>query len=255
MNNKKLQDMKSELNLLKEKLTTHPLFEKLETLNDLAIFMEWHVFPVWDFMSLNKRLQRDLTCVTLPWLPPKNRKAARLINEIICGEETDINPKGGNMSHYELYSEAMKEVGANTSQIEKFVELLYDGEDYVKALNDVKAPEPVKKFVKNTLDVAINGSTENVIGSFFFGRENVIPPMFQRILDKWKIGRKNAPLFSFYLDRHIQLDAEEHGPAALAMINDLFPDAESQLAVYETAIEAVKERIELWDELQKFLNK
>ncbi len=63
----------------------HSLNSMLETPAHLRCFMEYHVFAVYDFMSLVKRLQRDLTCLDIPWLPP-NRKHARLINEIVMGE-------------------------------------------------------------------------------------------------------------------------------------------------------------------------
>ena len=63
----------------------HSLNSALKTPADLRCFMEYHVFAVYDFMSLIKRLQKDLTCLDIPWLPPK-REHARLINEIVMGE-------------------------------------------------------------------------------------------------------------------------------------------------------------------------
>ena len=67
----------------------HSLNRALETPANLRCFMEYHVFAVFDFMSLVKRLQKDLTCLDIPWLPP-NRKYARLINEIVMGEVSQL---------------------------------------------------------------------------------------------------------------------------------------------------------------------
>src|SRR5690242_6375335 len=89
-----------DLEQAKAHLGSHPVFGMLKNREDLHRFMGWHVFCVWDFMTLLKRLQRDLTCVELPWLPPPSATVARLINEIVVGEECDVLEHGGFESHY-----------------------------------------------------------------------------------------------------------------------------------------------------------
>jgi hypothetical protein len=213
--------------------------------------METHVFAVWDFMSLTKRLQQELTCVHLPWLPPQDPQAARLINEIVLGEESDDRLDRGHYSHFELYLDAMREVGASTTAIEQFVHLQRQGIGYANALQQSEASEAAKQFVCNTLDVALNAQAHSVAAAFLHGRESVIPTMFQRILDDWGISAEQAPTLRYYLQRHIEVDSEDHGPAAeelLARLVNQDPQREQQ--VYEAAIAAVQSRIALWDQLR-----
>lgn len=219
-------------------------------IDDLRIFMRWHVFAVWDFMSLVKRLQNDLTCVSLPWMPPQHPHAARLINEIVLGEESDETPTHVHASHYDLYIDAMREVGADPVEMNAFLSALRAGLGVAEALRCSDTPNAVASFVAATLDTAINGKTQDVLGSFFYGRENVIPKMFSALLSKWSIDESNVPIFVYYLKRHIELDGDAHGPAAEAIINDIVGDDQAMRAeLLESAISAIKARIELWDAL------
>src|SRR4029077_14967535 len=171
-------------------------------------FMEDHVFAVWDFMSLLKRLQQDLTCTKVPWFPAENTKAARLINDIVIGEETDVDPDGSYVSHLDLYLRAMAEVGASTRQFDTFRSLA--GVTSVEAgMVRTGVPPHVRTFVAHTMTLAQSGSTEEVLAAFFFGREDIIPEMFSRLqktLPGMKHDKNRLRHFSYYIERHIELD-------------------------------------------------
>ena len=57
---------------LKEKLANHRIFERINSIQELKVFMEHHIFAVWDFMSLLKKLQIDLVPSGSPWVPNSN---------------------------------------------------------------------------------------------------------------------------------------------------------------------------------------
>ena len=239
------------LQLKKAELSAHPIFSEINSLPILQRFMETHVFAVWDFMSLTKRLQQELTCVQLPWLPPQDPQAARLINEIVLGEESDDRVDHSHYSHFELYLDAMREVGASTAAVERFVALQREGVSYDTALQSVEVDPAAANFVRHTLHTALHAPGHSVAAAFLHGRESVIPQMFQRILDDWGIGIEQAPTFRYYLERHIEVDSEDHGPAAEKLLARLVDgDSQREEDVYAAAIAAVQSRIALWDGLR-----
>ena len=246
-----MSNTKHQLALKKAELSAHPIFAEIDSMTVLRRFMESHVFAVWDFMSLTKRLQQELTCTRLPWLPPRDPHAARLINEIVLGEESDDRLSHGHYSHFELYLDAMREVGASTSAAERFVALQKEGVSYDVALQSIDVVPAAAQFVRDTLRIALEAPGHSVAAAFLHGRESVIPTMFQRILDDWGIGIEQAPTFRYYLQRHIEVDSEDHGPAAEQLLERLVDgDPQRAAEVYASAIAAVESRIALWDGLR-----
>ena len=105
----------------REKLQNHKIYFSIKNIDQLKIFMSNHVFAVWDFMSILKSLQSQLTCVNIPWTPAGNGTPARLVNEIVTEEETDLAPHGQYMSHFEMYCNAMRQAGADINPIHQFL--------------------------------------------------------------------------------------------------------------------------------------
>ena len=235
----------------KLQLCNHPLFPEITSLGKLRHFMESHVFAVWDFMTLTKRLQQDLTCTQIPWLPPVNPQAARLINEIVLGEESDEHPTRGHCSHFELYLDAMVEVGADTRVIAHFIDLQHQGVEVSAALQRVGAPSGVPRFVDSTWQLALSAPTHCVAAAFLHGREGVIASMFERLLSSSPFIARQAPTLCYYLNRHIELDSQEHGPAAEQVLQHLIDaDPTRRQQAHSAALDALESRIAFWDDVR-----
>jgi hypothetical protein len=234
---------------LRSFLVNHPVYTRLCDLDSLRIFMESHCFAVWDFMCLVKTLQVRLTCVTVPWLPPTDIFSARLINDIVLAEETDEVAPGHFISHFDLYLEGMKEVGADVLPIQKFIFQLREGKTVKVALNNLAIPATTKAFVLNTIDATFKSNHE-VAATFLLGREDVIPSMFRRILQSLDDSSIDCKYLSLYLERHTHLDEDVHGPMGEQLLknlcgNDAHKWEQSTLA----AEKALLARISLWDGL------
>jgi Protein of unknown function (DUF3050) len=243
-----LEELQKRIAPLREALLSHSIYNEIDSVERLRQFMQMHVFAVWDFMSLVKRLQNEVTCRSLPWLPPTSAQVARFANEVVLGEESDLGPDGKPVSHFELYLKAMDEIGANTTVVKRFIHKVARGERWEAALMGLRVPAGVYEFVNETMRCAINGSTVEVASYFLFGREDVIPEMFKRLLSLWGNGGVEVPSFAYYLERHIELDGESHGPWAEQMLMTLAGQNERSWRQAAYAAErAITNRIQLWD--------
>lgn len=230
--------MNNQILNLHNSLVQHPMYHKIQDLNSLRTFMTYHVFAVWDFMSLLKSLQRHLTCVELPWYDSKyNPELVRLINQIVVGEESDVDSEGRAASHFALYLKAMDEVGANKSLVNKLL-----------STRDITVlPKEVREIVHFHLNVAMHAPVHEVAACFFYGREKLIPDMFTSIVDILKKSNLNCPTLIYYLEHHIELDGGDHGPKAMTLMQELADTPEKLQQVESMAIASLKKRSELWD--------
>ena len=211
-------------------------------------FMENHVFAVWDFQCLVKTIKTLSTSTNgYTWTPPKiSYNSLRLINEIILGEETDILPDGNYASHLELYMMAMKEVGADTTKIEAF--LRKAAIPYLD-VDLTLLPEPAREFVSVTMQAIGTRKLHVVLSVFTYGRELLIPKLFIEILDDLKL---EAPLFRYYLERHIEVDSEDHGPAAERLLKEsIGGDPVKQAEADEWKVKAIEARNKLWQAIME----
>ncbi len=236
---------------LTARLLAHPLYAAVRDERALRLFMASHVVCVWDFMTLLKALQRQLTCVELPWRPTPDPQARRLVNEIVLDEESDLAPGGGHLSHFELYRAAMRDAGADGRPIDALLDALARGLPPDTALLRSGLPPAAQAFAHATLNVALSGEAHRIAAAFAWGREDVIPEMFWRLVaalaerEPRRWGR-----LRHYLDRHIERDGEAHGPAARALAARLCGDDPGRQAqARASARAALQARLTLWDAL------
>jgi hypothetical protein len=209
--------------------------------------MEHHVFAVWDFMSLLKSLQRALTCVEIPWVPDGPTGSRRLINDIVLVEESD-ELGGGFTSHFELYLDGMTQAGANRAAIDGFIELIRARVPVLTALKEVHSPRPAAEFTTLTWEFIETAPVHCQAAAFAFGREDLIPDMFDKVVAVNRGNGNQLETFVDYLDRHIQVDSEEHTPMAMQMLADLCGDDSEKWRQCEATVNsALAARTRLWD--------
>jgi hypothetical protein len=245
----KVGDIRQVLDKERQSLLSHPLYSRLRDVQSLRVFMEYHVWAVYDFMCLAKRLQAAFTSTGFPWTPPQEPQVARLMNEIILGEETDLRADGTAGSHFDFYLEAMKEVGADTRPVQRYLQALDAGRTWQGSLQNSGAPAAAAIFVRQTLDSVGNQSLAYIAGAFTFGRETLIPDMFiqfVKTLEQSQPGEFEGLVY--YLERHIEVDSEEHGPLALQMLEKTIEtDHGKAKDILEGAQTELLKRTHLWD--------
>lgn len=240
-------------------LDGHPLYARVQTLDDLRLFMSHHVYSVWDFMSLLKTLQMRIAPASVPWNPVASPAVRFFVNQIVAGEESDegLPDADGNptyASHFELYCDAMREIGADPSAAIRF-----SGTAAARGIDAALAlpatPAAAKRFVESTFAFIATGKPHVIAAAFAFGREHIIPSMFRSLLSNMNVTREAAPTFHYYLERHIHLDEDFHAPLALRMVDELIGgDAAKAREAEDAARAAVQARLRFWSDVQAALD-
>jgi hypothetical protein len=221
----------------------HPLAGSLVDQASLRTFMEHHVWAVWDFMWLLGELRMRFTA-SAPWVPPENSVAARLVNEITLAEESDESPLGYS-SHLEWYLAAMTEVAADSTSIELAVGKVRAATGYAEAVLEHASPA-ARRFNAVTLQF-LRASTPELVGAFCFGREALIPAMFE------PLAEGQGGLFEAYLRRHIEID-ERHGVLAGVLCTSVCgEDPVAWLGLIAAARRSLWARRRLWDDIDHLI--
>ena len=224
----------------------HPVYGAVSTTDDLTVFMEHHVWAVWDFMNLLKAIQQRFTSTLIPWTPRGDANMRRFINEIVLEEESDKQPHDGYGSHFEIYLAAMVQVGASTDQIDRFIERLDAADSFDDALAVSGCPPAVRDFLATTWHAA-RASDAELVAAFTFGRETVVPPMFRQFLAR-SGALEHATMLRYYLERHVELDGDSHGGLAEYLLASICGDDVASWQLAEaSARRCLDARARLWD--------
>ena len=245
-----LSGLQQAIEPLRREVVEHTVYRKLDSIERVRTFLDRHVFAVWDFMSLLKSLQRELTCVEVPWVPSGPTASRRLINDIVLVEESDELGEGF-ISHFELYVEGMRQAGADPGPVNAFLDLLRTGTAVPEALKAAGAPQAALDFTGTTWEIIDNAPVHCRAAAFAFGREDLIPDMFAQVIT---IDDPDGVLtvFKDYLARHIEVDGEQHTPMAMQMLIDLCGDDDAKWAACaETVRTALRARVELWTAIEE----
>jgi hypothetical protein len=244
-----IQEYEDAIRDARRSVVEHTMYQRVHTPNALAHFMRHHVYAVWDFMSLLKALQRDLTCIEIPWTPRGTPAPRRLVNSIVLDEESDF-VDGVATSHFELYLAAMDEVGAETRHARTFVTQVGNGASIESAFDRGDVPLACREFVRATFAVIDTHRPHAIAAAFTIGREDAIPEMFKRLL----LSLPNAPRMRTYLERHIDLDGGTHAAQGHALVHELCGhDRERWGDAAVAARSALVARAALWTSIEATL--
>jgi hypothetical protein len=244
-----IKEIQEKIQPLRDEIVNHQLFKEINNIEHIGVFMQHHVYAVWDFMSILKSLQNNLTETNVPWFPKGSPNTRFLINEIVVGEESDIDSEGVRKSHFEMYLDAMIQAKTDTTHILTFCDTLKKSNSLTESFSTANTPKSAQTFVEFSFET-INTNKDYLQAAIFtFGREDLIPNMFYSLVSELNERFPNTiTKLKYYLDRHIEVDGDHHSHLAIEMVEELCGNDkakwdESLLYI----IRSLEQRKKLWD--------
>jgi hypothetical protein len=230
------------------RVADHGLYRTVRSLDEVRRFMEFHVWCVWDFMSLAKSVQLAVGAYSVPWIPPGDASLVSAIDEIIGDEEADIGPAGTYQSHFEIYLDAMRQAKADPRCIENSLRLVKSGTGVNEAMELSHAPAAAMRFVSNTMRICA-GPAHVRVGAFCLAREELVPTMFTTFLRYLPSDNPSLSSFMWYIRRHVDLDSHLHGPLSARLFRaTVGNNPRTRQEALEAALTAVRARGSYLDE-------
>jgi hypothetical protein len=244
-----ITNIQEKIQPLRNEIINHPLFKEIKNIEQIGVFMHHHVYAVWDFMSILKSLQNQLTETNVPWFPKGSPNTRFLINEIVVGEESDIDAEGNRKSHFEMYLDAMKQANTDTKHILSFCSNLQQSKNRQESFIKAQTPVSAQYFVDFSFETIETNKDYLLAAIFTFGREDLIPNMFYSLVSELNERFPNTiSKLKYYLDRHIEVDGDHHSHLALQMVEELCGvDQQKWDECLTYVIRSLEQRKKLWD--------
>lgn len=234
-------------------LINHPLYNNIKTEEDINVYMFNQVWCVWDFMTLVKSIQISIVPPNILWIPPKYPELGAYIYEVLLTEETDKSYDGGtSLSHFQTYLKAMNESKVDTTAVDLFINQLESGYDFETAIERCGVHTEAKEFVSSTYEFAKSGLHIST-AVFCLSREGIIPDMFTNLLANTTLSN-NYKIFNWYLNRHIYLDSQSHGPLSIKLFKTIIDTPQKQEEALEASLKALKARNKFFNYIVNSIN-
>ncbi len=229
-------------------LENHKLYERVADEASLRLFIEHHVICVWSYNFLLRDIHQELVTMIHPLNSQSQKEAIRLVSEMILEEEVEEQNDGTLVSHLEIYLEAMQDLGANISPIVSFFDLQDSGQTWQTALKHAHFPTAVSRYARKMSRIA-EGPLHERAAALFYEGEPFIPDAFLMRLgllgNAVKIGR-----LLDYFERHIE-GLKRPGFSASGRLVEILCGDDEQMALEaeKAAEEAMKNRVDLWNQI------
>jgi len=251
---------------LREQLERHQLHRTLEDIGDVRHFMEVHVFGIWNFQCLMNSLLSGES-------GKHQSRVDALVNEMKRQFDKDTNEVGATMSRFDMYVQAMQQLGADTKHIFSFATMLQACEDvksFSKSPSDgwygsrtqcvqasllsCGAPRGALEHCVQTSRLIDTGEKHKVAASLAFGRQVNILWRLLSILEEAERGGQKVEKFKYMLTKFEENYKCSYTPLVFQILVELCGDDDRLWReAEEAAVFGVKARVKLWDNINDYL--